>query len=138
LLIADEPTTALDVTILAQILQLIRELQKEMDMGVIFITHDMGVVAEIANRVIVMRHGEVVEDNAVIPLFASPQHPYTQTLLAAVPKLGAMHGTDQPARFDFVLNQSAALLDSPQAAENPVQSMRQVESSHDIGAERGC
>jgi ABC-type polar amino acid transport system ATPase subunit len=62
LLIADEPTTALDVTIQAQILQLIRELQKEMDMGVIFITHDMGVVAEVANRVMVMRYGEVVEE----------------------------------------------------------------------------
>ena len=107
LLIADEPTTALDVTIQAQILQLIRELQKEMDMGVIFITHDMGVVAEVANRVMVMRYGEVVEENAVIPLFANPQHPYTQTLLAAVPKLGAMHGTDQPARFDLVLNRMA-------------------------------
>ena len=109
LLIADEPTTALDVTIQAQILQLIRELQKEMDMGVIFITHDMGVVAEVANRVMVMRYGEVVEENAVIPLFAHPQHPYTQTLLAAVPKLGAMHGTDQPARFDLVLNRSGKL-----------------------------
>ena len=109
LLIADEPTTALDVTIQAQILQLIRELQKEMDMAVIFITHDMGVVAEVANRVMVMRYGEVVEENAVIPLFANPQHPYTQTLLAAVPKLGAMHGTDQPARFDLVLNRSAKL-----------------------------
>jgi peptide/nickel transport system ATP-binding protein/glutathione transport system ATP-binding protein len=109
LLIADEPTTALDVTIQAQILQLIRELQKEMDMGVIFITHDMGVVAEVANRVMVMRYGEVVEENAVIPLFTHPQHPYTQTLLAAVPKLGAMHGTDQPARFDLVLNRAGSL-----------------------------
>ncbi len=111
LLIADEPTTALDVTIQAQILQLIRELQKEMDMGVIFITHDMGVVAEVANRVMVMRHGEVVEENAVIPLFANPQHSYTQTLLAAVPKLGAMHGTDRPARFDLVLNRGAGSVD---------------------------
>ena len=111
LLIADEPTTALDVTIQAQILQLIRELQKEMDMGVIFITHDMGVVAEVANRVMVMRYGEVVEENAVIPLFANPQHSYTQTLLAAVPKLGAMHGTDQPARFDLVLNRATGAAD---------------------------
>ena len=111
LLIADEPTTALDVTIQAQILQLIRELQKEMDMGVIFITHDMGVVAEVANRVMVMRDGEVVEENAVMPLFENPQHPYTQTLLAAVPKLGAMHGTDQPARFDLVLNRATGAVD---------------------------
>lgn len=116
LLIADEPTTALDVTIQAQILQLIRELQKEMDMGVIFITHDMGVVAEVANRVMVMRYGEVVEENAVIPLFANPQHPYTQTLLAAVPKLGAMHGTDQPARFDLVLNEQPVLASAVQSS----------------------
>lgn len=116
LLIADEPTTALDVTIQAQILQLIRELQKEMDMGVIFITHDMGVVAEVANRVMVMRYGEVVEENAVIPLFANPQHPYTQTLLAAVPKLGAMHGTDQPARFDLVLNEQPVLANAVQSS----------------------
>jgi peptide/nickel transport system ATP-binding protein/glutathione transport system ATP-binding protein len=133
LLIADEPTTALDVTIQAQILQLIRELQKEMDMGVIFITHDMGVVAEVANRVMVMRYGEVVEENAVIPLFANPQHLYTQTLLAAVPKLGAMHGTDQPARFDLVLNRSAKLaekaaLNSAETVGNP---QAGVEQSHD-------
>jgi peptide/nickel transport system ATP-binding protein/glutathione transport system ATP-binding protein len=132
LLIADEPTTALDVTIQAQILQLIRELQKEMDMGVIFITHDMGVVAEVANRVMVMRHGEVVEENAVIPLFANPQHPYTQTLLAAVPKLGAMHGTDQPARFNLVLNRSAKLAE--QAALNSIETVGNpqtgVEESH--------
>jgi peptide/nickel transport system ATP-binding protein/glutathione transport system ATP-binding protein len=132
LLIADEPTTALDVTIQAQILQLIRELQKEMDMGVIFITHDMGVVAEVANRVMVMRYGEVVEENAVIPLFANPQHPYTQTLLAAVPKLGAMHGTDQPARFDLVLNRSAKLAEN--AALNKTETVGNpqtgVEESH--------
>ena len=128
LLIADEPTTALDVTIQAQILQLIRELQKEMDMGVIFITHDMGVVAEVANRVLVMRHGEVVEDNAVIPLFASPQHPYTQTLLAAVPKLGAMRGTAQPARFNLVLNGQAQSVSAaqPPAAEQSTQTAQVV------------
>jgi len=128
LLIADEPTTALDVTIQAQILQLIRELQKEMDMGVIFITHDMGVVAEVANRVLVMRHGEVVEDNAVIPLFASPQHPYTQTLLAAVPKLGAMRGTAQPARFNLVLNGQAQSVSAAQApaAEQSTQTAQVV------------
>ena len=99
LLIADEPTTALDVTIQAQILQLIRELQHEMDMGVIFITHDMGVVAEVADRVMVMRKGDVVENNDVQGLFQAPQHPYTQALMAAVPRLGAMRGTALPARF---------------------------------------
>ncbi|WP_454843209.1 dipeptide ABC transporter ATP-binding protein [Rahnella aceris] len=99
LLIADEPTTALDVTIQAQILQLIRVLQKEMQMGVIFITHDMGVVAEIADRVLVMHQGNSVETGEVNAIFRSPQAPYTQTLLAAVPKLGSMAGKPLPARF---------------------------------------
>lgn len=91
-LIADEPTTALDVTIRAQILQLIAVLQKEMAMGVIFITHDMGVVADIADRVLVMYRGEAVETGSVEEIFRSPQHPYTQSLLAAVPRLGEMRG----------------------------------------------
>ncbi|WP_420283175.1 dipeptide ABC transporter ATP-binding protein [Serratia liquefaciens] len=99
LLIADEPTTALDVTIQAQILQLIRVLQQEMQMGVIFITHDMGVVAEIADRVLVMRQGEQVEQGPVRELFAAPQQPYTQALLAAVPRLGSMAELDFPAKF---------------------------------------
>lgn len=99
LLIADEPTTALDVTIQAQILQLIRVLQQEMHMGVIFITHDMGVVAEIADRVLVMHQGEKVEQGEVRSLFAAPQQPYTQALLAAVPQLGAMADKDFPAKF---------------------------------------
>jgi glutathione transport system ATP-binding protein len=102
LLIADEPTTALDVTIQAQILQLIRGLQDEMNMGVIFITHDMGVVAEVADRVLVMYRGEKVEENVSDVLFRAPAHPYTQALLAAVPKLGAMRGTDRPARFPIL------------------------------------
>ncbi|MDW5500986.1 dipeptide ABC transporter ATP-binding protein [Pseudomonas lundensis] len=99
LLIADEPTTALDVTIQAQILQLIRVLQQEMQMGVIFITHDMGVVAEIADRVLVMRQGEMVEQGPVRELFSAPRQPYTQALLAAVPKLGSMANQDFPAKF---------------------------------------
>nr|WP_284700766.1 dipeptide ABC transporter ATP-binding protein [Robbsia betulipollinis] len=102
LLIADEPTTALDVTVQAQILQLIRTLQDEMQMGVIFITHDMGVVAEVADRVLVMYKGEKVEEGLAPQVFAAPAHPYTRALLAAVPKLGAMHGTDLPARFDLL------------------------------------
>ena len=88
LLIADEPTTALDVTVQAEILTLIRKLQDEIGMALMFITHDMGVVAQIADRVIVMRHGEKVEENDLKSLFASPRHPYTQALLAAVPRLG--------------------------------------------------
>ncbi|WP_161135910.1 dipeptide ABC transporter ATP-binding protein [Schauerella aestuarii] len=101
-LIADEPTTALDVTIQAQILQLIRQLQEEMDMGVIFITHDMGVVAEVADRVLVMYRGEKVEDGTSDEIFSAPQHPYTRALLSAVPRLGAMNGTDAPAPFPLL------------------------------------
>ncbi|CAG9236358.1 glutathione ABC transporter ATP binding subunit GsiA [Paraburkholderia caribensis] len=102
LLIADEPTTALDVTIQAQILQLIRGLQDEMNMGVIFITHDMGVVAEVADRVLVMYRGDKVEEGESAQLFAAPAHPYTRALLAAVPKLGSMQGTDAPAKFSLL------------------------------------
>ncbi|BDH46564.1 glutathione ABC transporter ATP-binding protein GsiA [Salmonella enterica subsp. enterica serovar Choleraesuis] len=98
-LIADEPTTALDVTVQAQILQLIRVLQQELAMGVIFITHDMGVVAEMADRVLVMHRGAVVESADVTQLFHTPKHPYTQSLLAAVPRLGAMNGSDLPRKF---------------------------------------
>jgi glutathione transport system ATP-binding protein len=99
LLIADEPTTALDVTIQAQILELIRLLQEEMHMSVVFITHDMGVVAEVADRVLVMYRGEIVEDGTAVQIFGAPRHPYTRALLAAVPRLGSMRGSDAPARF---------------------------------------
>ena len=100
LLIADEPTTALDVTVQAQVLRLMRGLQRELGMGLIFITHDMGVVAEMADRVVVMQHGRVVESNDIVPLFATPQHPYTAMLLDAVPVLGAL--SDQPLPAPFV------------------------------------
>ncbi|SFM31112.1 dipeptide ABC transporter ATP-binding protein [Variovorax sp. OV329] len=102
LLIADEPTTALDVTIQAQILHLIRELQREMNMGVVFITHDMGVVAEVADRVLVMYRGSQVEEAPSAQIFAAPSHPYTRALLSAVPRLGAMRGTDLPAKFELL------------------------------------
>ena len=109
LLIADEPTTALDVTIQAQILALIQELQKEMSMGVIFITHDMGVVAEVADRVLVMYRGDKVEEQDCVQLFANPQQTYTRNLLAAVPQLGAMRGKDLPERFELVGQSGGAL-----------------------------
>ncbi len=85
LLIADEPTTALDVTIQAQILALIDRLRREVGMGVLFITHNLGVVAEIADRVTVMYAGQVVESSAVRPLFRAPRHPYTRALLDCLP-----------------------------------------------------
>ena len=99
LLIADEPTTALDVTIQAQILSLIRHLQQEIGMSVMFITHDMGVVAEIADRVVVLWQGRKVEDAPVEQIFERPQHPYTRMLLAAVPRLGSMKGKPAPEPF---------------------------------------
>ena len=99
LLIADEPTTALDVTIQAQILELIRELQAEVGMSVMFITHDMGVVAEVAQRVVVMTEGGAVEEGPVEAIFAAPRHDYTRRLLAAVPRLGSLGRTERPRRF---------------------------------------
>jgi len=102
LLIADEPTTALDVTIQAQILELIKALQEEEGMSVLFITHDMGVVAEISDRTVVMYRGDVVETGTTGDIFAAAKHPYTRALLSAVPQLGAMTGIDQPLRFPQV------------------------------------
>ena len=99
LLIADEPTTALDVTIQSQILDLIKMLQKEIGMSVMFITHDMGVVAEVADRVVVMFQGKKVEEGTASEIFHNPQHPYTKALLSAVPKLGSMKGRKMPAKF---------------------------------------
>src|SRR5208282_547603 len=117
LLIADEPTTALDVTIQAQILELIRRLQSEMHMAVIFITHDMGVVAEVAERVLVMYRGELVEQGSADAIFHAPRNPYTRALLAAVPSLGSMQGTDLPARF--ALPQAAGEAASPATVPRP-------------------
>jgi glutathione transport system ATP-binding protein len=98
LLIADEPTTALDVTIQAQILNTIRELQRDLGTAVIFITHDMGVVAEMADDVVVMLRGKKVEQGTVDDIFNAPRHPYTRALLAAVPRLGSLTGRDLPLR----------------------------------------
>ncbi|WP_040679064.1 ABC transporter ATP-binding protein [Rhizobium mesoamericanum] len=126
LLIADEPTTALDVTIQAQILELIKELQEEEGMSVLFITHDMGVVAEIADRTVVMYNGKAIETGATEDIFNSPTQPYTRSLLSAVPKLGSMMGHTRPMRFpvfDRVTGESdipADMPDTVKAAERPV------------------
>ncbi len=93
ILIADEPTTALDVTIQAQILELIEELQRENGMAVIFITHDLAVIAEIADRVVVMYAGRVAEEATALELFSQPLHPYTQGLLNSIPSLGGIPKT---------------------------------------------
>ncbi|NRG42313.1 ABC transporter ATP-binding protein [Rathayibacter sp. VKM Ac-2835] len=92
LLIADEPTTALDVRVQAQVLELLHEVADERGMGVLLITHDLGIVAGFADEVTVMRRGEVVESNAVDALYAAPQHPYTRGLLGAIPRLDSDPG----------------------------------------------
>ena len=113
LLIADEPTTALDVTVQAQILALISELQKEIGMAVLFITHNMGVVAQIADRVAVMRYGEIVESGTAQAIFAHPQHPYTQALLSAVPRLGALKDIEHPCFFRLIDPDNGKVIEPP-------------------------
>jgi oligopeptide/dipeptide ABC transporter ATP-binding protein len=112
LLIADEPTTALDVTIQAQILALVLDLQKELGMGLILITHDLGVVAQTAQRVIVMYAGKKVEEADVETLFANPRHPYTRGLMASIPALPSS-GTNAEARLTEIPGMVPALTRLP-------------------------
>ncbi|TLX08436.1 ABC transporter ATP-binding protein [Rhizobium sp. MHM7A] len=119
LLIADEPTTALDVTIQGQILDLIKMLQEEEGTSVLFITHDMGVVAEIADRTVVMYRGEQVESGATSDIFHRGRHPYTRALLSAVPVLGSMQGRQRPLRFP-VVNTATGESDVPAEAADTV------------------
>lgn len=102
LLIADEPTTALDVTIQAQILNLIAEIQQDMGTSILFITHDLGVVANVAERTMVMCAGEHIETQPTTDVFRTPRHSYTKALLAAMPRLGEMRGTTTPRAFPIV------------------------------------
>ena len=99
LLIADEPTTALDVTIQSQILSLINNLQNQLGMAILFITHDMGIVAEVADRVIVMLNGKIVEEGLPKQIFHNPVEEYTKRLINAVPKIGSMRGKKNPEKF---------------------------------------
>jgi peptide/nickel transport system ATP-binding protein len=138
LLIADEPTTALDVTVQAQILELIKLLQEEFGMAVIFITHDMGVVAEVAERTIVMLKGDCVEQGATEDIFRKPQHPYTRALLAAVPKLGSMAGQPRPMRFPVVdpvtghPTQAAIAEDTVDLADGPLLQVANLVTRFDV------
>ena len=102
LLIADEPTTALDVTIQKQILNLIKDLQEEIEMSVLFITHDMGIVAEISDRVAVMYKGKIVEYGKTSEIFQMPKDAYTRRLINSVPRLGSMRGKNEPEKFDIL------------------------------------
>ena len=110
ILIADEPTTALDVTIQAQILDLMRELQRKNNMSIIFITHDLGVVAEMCDEVLVMYAGRSVEQAPVNELFANPQHPYTQALLDSIPRLDHPH----KSQLKTIEGMVPALVDLPE------------------------
>lgn len=128
LLICDEPTTALDVTVQKTILQLIRELQREQNIGVIFITHDLGVVAEVADKAIVMYNGEMVEQNSVTEIFNAPQRPYTKALLACRP-VKHHRGERLPVVSDFLDgNELPSSLDQEQKSEirNPRARMKEL------------
>ena len=131
LLIADEPTTALDVTVQAQVLRLMRSLQHELGMGLIFITHDMGVVAEMADRVVVMQHGRVVETGDIRPIFAAPQHLYTKMLLDAVPILGALADHPLPAPFP-IAGADLVLQDTVQHHATPVLQLDGLTTRFDV------
>ena len=138
LLIADEPTTALDVTIQAQILDLIKSLQDEEGMSVLFITHDMGVVAEIADRTVVMYRGRAVETGPTARIFSAPEDPYTRALLAAVPRLGAMAGRARPMRFPVIDRATGVAEPTPEtpdtvrAADRPVLEVRDLTTRFEI------
>ncbi|NYZ13853.1 ABC transporter ATP-binding protein [Azospirillum sp. RWY-5-1] len=140
LLIADEPTTALDVTIQAQTLELIKMLQAEEGMSVLFITHDMGVVAEIADRMLVMYHGNAVEAGETAEVFRNPCKPYTRALLSAVPQLGSMTGRGRPMRFpvvDINTGESDTPVETPDTiarADRPVLEVRGLTARFDIRA----
>ncbi len=116
LLIADEPTTALDVTIQGQILDLIKTLQDEEGMAVMFITHDMGVVAEIADRTLVMYRGSMVEEGSTERIFQDGREPYTRALLASVPRLGSMEGRPLPLPFPVADMETGRMRDADRAA----------------------
>ncbi|QWW67624.1 ABC transporter ATP-binding protein [Rhizobium sp. WYJ-E13] len=138
LLIADEPTTALDVTIQGQILDLIKVLQEEDGMSVLFITHDMGVVAEIADRTIVMYRGEAVETGMTDDIFNRGMHPYTRALLSAVPRLGSMDGQKWPLRFPVIdtatgeRSEPVEVVDTVDRRKTPILEVKNLVTRFDI------
>ncbi|MBB3944578.1 peptide/nickel transport system ATP-binding protein [Rhizobium skierniewicense] len=138
LLIADEPTTALDVTIQGQILDLIKTLQEEEGMSVLFITHDMGVVAEVADRTIVMFRGDMAETGTTDDIFHRGKHPYTRALLSAVPRLGSMASLDLPMRFpviDIKTGENQPLMevtDTVKKSMTPILSVKDLTTRFDI------
>ncbi len=146
LLIADEPTTALDVTIQAQILDLMEELQAELGMAIIFITHDLGVVAQMARRVVVMYAGQVVESGSVDQIFSRPRMPYTAGLIASIPRLGS---TVRGQRLRTIPGHAPSLTDRPSGCRfaprcehaeaecrESVPPLEQVTDGHDVRCRR--
>lgn len=139
LLIADEPTTALDVTIQAQIIDLLRELQRDTGMGLIYITHDMGVVAETAERVSVMYAGQKVEEQDVNALFTVPHHPYTSALLSALPERAvSKHLPTIPGVVPGQFDRPAGCLFSPRCtfADDRCRAEKPTQSSQELGLAR--
>lgn len=138
LLIADEPTTALDVTIQGEILDLIKTLQDEEGMSVLFITHDMGVVAEVADRTIVMFRGDSVESGATEDIFLRGKHNYTRALIAAVPQLGTMGESDLPMRFPQIevttgkREEPRKVIDTVARAQQPILRVKGLTTRFDI------
>ena len=127
LLIADEPTTALDVTIQAQILDLMRDLRSKMDTAIILITHDLGIVAEMCERVAVMYAGRIVEESDVETIFAEPKHPYTVGLIGSVPVLGA---GQRPARCHSGLGAQPGQLAAGLPVCSALPGTRRTQSGH--------
>jgi peptide/nickel transport system ATP-binding protein len=120
LLIADEPTTALDVTVQAQVLRLMRELQQDLEMAILYISHDLGVIARMADEVAVMYLGSIVEHATVHDLFRKPRHPYTRGLLASMPKLGRRTGRPLdaiPGNVPIPINKPNACSFMPRCAD---------------------
>lgn len=132
-LIADEPTTALDVTVQAQVLELLRELVDELGMAMVLITHDLGVVAEVADRVVVMRRGEIVETGPVGPLFARPEHPYTRALWEATPRIDAAVPEPRAGDGEVVLRLDG--VSKTFGRRGLLRTVRQTEAARDVSFE---
>ncbi len=136
LLIADEPTTALDVTTQANIVDLIKQIQVEDQTAIMFITHDMGVVAEVADDVVVMRNGNAVEKASSREIFEAPSQPYTQRLLSAVPIIGSMRNSTKPERFALIGDEPAAPAPAAvaQGAQGTVLDVKDIAVSFEVAA----
>lgn len=133
LLIADEPTTALDVTVQATILDLMNQLRKEIDSSILFITHDLGVIAEIADRVLVMYKGKIVEQGTVLDIFSNPKHPYTRSLLACRPPLG-IRLKKLPTVVDFMREENGEIIELSTSVKDAINA--QIISKEETDARR--